>query len=160
MPSIKIDKRDLDIIRLLLGNSRLSAREIARRLGISTGTVQARMARLEANGVIKNYTITLDMEKLGYQFPVIMDIRVSEGKIRDVEGALSKLSNVYAVYDVTGEYDISVIAWFRERSQLDSFIKTVNEMEYVERTNTKLILNIITEGKLSGYIKELGDYLS
>jgi len=160
MPSIKIDKRDLDIIRLLLGNSRLSAREIARRLGISTGTVQARMARLEANGVIKNYTITLDMEKLGYQFPVIMDIRVSEGKIRDVEGALSKLSNVYAVYDVTGEYDISVIAWFRERSQLDSFIKTVNEMEYVERTNTKLILNIITEGKLGGYIKELSDSLS
>lgn len=160
MPTVKIDKRDLDIIRLLLENSRLSAREIARRLGISTGTVQARLARLEAKGVIKNYTITLDMEKLGYQFPVIMDIRVSEGKIRDVERALSKLSNVYAVYDVTGEYDISVIAWFRERSQLDSFIKTVNEMEYVERTNTKLILNIITEGKLSGYIKELGDYLS
>ena len=150
-----IDKRDLEIISLLLENSRVSAREIARRLRLSTGTVQARLKRLEEMGVIKGYTLELNLEELGYQFPVLIDIKVSKGKMRIIEEKLSQMDNVSAVYDITGEYDITVIARFRTRRELDAFIKHLQEMEYIERTNTKLILNVICENKREGYIREM-----
>ncbi len=150
-----IDKRDLEIISLLLENSRVSAREIARRLRLSTGTVQARIKRLEEMGVIKGYTLELNLEELGYQFPVLIDIKVSKGKMRIIEEKLSQMDNVSAVYDITGEYDITVIARFRTRRELDAFIKHLQEMEYIERTNTKLILNVICENKREGYIREM-----
>ncbi len=157
--SVKLDKRDLQIISLLLMNSRVSAREIARRLGLSTGTVQARLKRLEAIGVIKGYTVDLNLEELGYQFPVLIDIKVSKGKMRDIEEKLSQMRNVSAVYDITGEYDITVIARFRTRKDLDAFIKHLQEVEYIERTNTKLILNVICENRREGYIDELNGIL-
>lgn len=148
-----MDKRDLQILSLLEKNSRVSAREIARQLKLSAGTVQARIKRLEELGIIKRYTVSIDLEKLGYVFPVLIDIRVSKGKIREVERELSKYDNVYAVYDITGDYDITILALFRNRSELDDFIKEINEHKYIERTHTRLILNVIAEGKLSGYLR-------
>ncbi len=148
-----VDRRDMQILSMLEKNARLSAREIARRLGLSAGTVQARIKRLEELGVIKGYTVKLDLEKLGYIFPVLIDIRVAKGKIREVEKELSRYDNVYAVYDITGDYDITILALFKSRWELDDFIKDINEHRYIERTHTRLILNVITEGKISGYLK-------
>jgi Lrp/AsnC family transcriptional regulator for asnA, asnC and gidA len=52
---------------------------------------------------------------------------------------------VQAVYDVTGDFDALVIAKFRSRRELDSFVKSLQTIEFVERTETNLILNIIKE---------------
>ena len=156
----ELDRRDLEIMSILLEKSRVSSREIARKMKLSTGTVQARIKRLEEIGVINKYTVDLNMDNLGYRFPVLIDIKVSKGKMRFIEEKLNKMSNVSAVYDITGEYDITVIARFLTRGDLDSFIKKLQEMEYIERTNTKLILNVISENKRLGYIKELLDKIS
>lgn len=155
MNNIDLDKRDLEILSILLNNSRLSAREIARRLRLSTGTVQARIKRLEHIDIIKKYTVDLSMDNLGYQFPVLIDIKVLKGKMKDVEERLSEMSNVSAVYDITGEYDITVIARFLTRQDLDKFIKKLQGFEYIERTHTKLILNVIKENKREGYVEEI-----
>ena len=160
MSNVKMDRRDLDILSILLRKSRMSAREISRRIGLSTGTVQMRIKRLEEMGIIKKYTVDLDMDELGYQFPVLIDIKVSKGMMKAIEDRLSKMPNVSAVYDITGEYDITVIARFINRSDLDSFIKRLQEMEYIERTNTKLILNVISENRRGGYIEELLNKIS
>ncbi len=148
-----VDYRDIQILSILINNSRVSAREIARRLGLSAGTVQARIKRLEELGIIEGYTIKLNLEKLGYIFPVLIDIKVSKGKIRQVEHELSKYDNVYAVYDITGDYDITIFALFKSRWELDDFIKEINEHRYIERTHTRLILNVITQAKVKGFLK-------
>ncbi len=144
---MNLDKRDKQIIRLLIDNSRLSIRKIAEKLGLSPGTVQARLKRLEDLGVIKRYTTLLDYEKLGYNFPVIIDVRVSKGMLFEVEKEIAKHPNVISVYDVTGEYDIAIIAKFKRREDLDAFVKALQKMKYVERTHTRLILNVIVEDK-------------
>lgn len=158
--SEQMDKRDLEILFTLMKNSRLSSREIAKRVKLSTGTVQARIKRLENLGIIKGYTVDLNVDALGYQFPVLIDIKVKGGKIREVSNMISEMPNVYAVYDITGEYDICVIARFRTRKDLDVFIKKLNEHEYVERTHTKLILNIVKENKRDGFLSELLDSIA
>lgn len=156
---MKVDKLDIKILRELISNSRLSSRELARRLGVSVGTIELRRKRLEDSKIIKKYTVDLDLEKLGFIFPVIIDVKVKGGFLREVENELSKYDNVYAVYDVTGEYDITVFAWFRSRGELDVFIKEVQKMEYVDRTHTKLILNIVTQSKREGFIKLLTSFV-
>ena len=82
---------------------------------------------------------------MGYDFPVIIDVRVSEGKLLEVEQEIAKNPHVIAVYDITGEFDVSVYAIFKNRHQLDAFVKNLQKMKYVERTNTKLVLNAITK---------------
>ena len=150
-----VDKLDLKILSILSENSRLSAREISRRLKISVGTVQARLKRLEDLGIIRGYTIDINWEALGYDFPVLIDVKVAKGMLRAVEEEVSKNANVSSVYDITGEYDIAIIAWFRSRSELDDFVKKLQSIEYVERTHTKLILNIISEGVKKGLLNKL-----
>jgi len=150
-----LDKLDLKILFELIRNSRLSSRELSRRLGVSVGTVELRRKRLEDLGIIKSYTLELDLEKLGYIFPVIIDIKVKGGYLREVESILKTYDNVLSIYDVTGEYDITVLAWFRTRGGLDQFIKEVQKIEYIDRTHTRLILNIVAESKKDGFITQL-----
>ena len=144
-----------DIDKILMNNSRLSIRKIARMLKLSPGTVQVRIKRLEDLGIIRKYTIDIDLEKLGYQFPVLIDIKVSGGKLKEVEERLKDEENVSAVYDITGEYDITIIARFRNRHDLDNFVKKLQTLENVERTHTKLILNVVCENSREGYLNEL-----
>ncbi|RLG60487.1 AsnC family transcriptional regulator [Candidatus Geothermarchaeota archaeon] len=146
------DKKDLKILNVLQRDSRSSLRQIAREVGISPATVQTRLKRLEDAGIIKKYTIEIDYDKLGYAFPVLIDVRVSEGKLFEVEREIAKNPHVLAVYDVTGEFDVTVLAKFKSRKELDAFVKSLQKMKYVERTFTRLILNIILERTNIGQI--------
>ncbi len=144
-----IDDKDIKILRALAADSRLSLRKLSREVGLSITSVINRVEKLENRGVIRKYTVELEPTKLGFLLPVIIDIRVSKGRLREVEEAIAKYPNVIAVYDITGDYDVSVIALFRDRFELDRFIKEVQRLKYVERTYTKMILNIIKEDKNS-----------
>ncbi len=157
---MELDRLDLKILSILLREGRISSRELSRRLGVSVGTVEARRKRLEDMGVIRRYTVDIDLERLGYIFPVMIDVKVRGGFLREVEERLASMPNVQAVYDITGEYDITLYAWFRTRSELDSFIKEVQRIEYVDRTHTRLILNIVSEGVKEGYVESLLEGLS
>ncbi len=52
-----------------------------------------------------------------------------------------------AVYDITGEWDSLVIGYFKEREDLNSFIKNVLSMKYIDRTVTHIVLNVVKEEK-------------
>jgi len=140
-----LDKLDFAIINLLKKDARSSSRKIAKILDIAPSTVISRIRKLEKMNIIRGYTITLDYSQLGYNFPVIIDVKVSKGQLFEVEKEIAKNENVIAVYDITGEFDVTVLATFKSRKDLDKFIKDLQRMEYVERTYTKLILNTIKE---------------
>ncbi len=133
------------ILNILLQNSRLSYRAISRKAGVSVATAINRARSMEKSGTIKRHTIQIDYEMLGYDIDVAVFMRVSKGKLLEVEKRLSLYSNVYAVYDITGAFDVLVMARFRNRRELDSFIKRVQTLEYVERTETNLILNKVKD---------------
>jgi DNA-binding Lrp family transcriptional regulator len=139
------DELDRKIIRELLADSRLSYRQIARRIGISPGTVLKRIKRLEGVGIIKYYTVVLDHEKLGYDLAAIIELTISKGKLIDVEKEIAKYRSVLGVYDVTGTTDAIILAKFKTRRELNNFVKKILAMELVERTNTRVILNTIKE---------------
>ncbi|MBI4173776.1 MAG: Lrp/AsnC family transcriptional regulator [Candidatus Aenigmarchaeota archaeon] len=141
-----LDDLDRKIVNALIANSRLSYRQISRKIGVSVVTVMKRARKLEKSGIIKGYTATLDYEKLGYDLQVIIDVRVSKGKLFDVENMIANRANVVTVYDVTGSSDVLLVCRFKTRKQLDDFVKYIQTIPNVIRTHTRLILNTIKEG--------------
>ena len=93
--------------------------------------------------IIKKYTANIDYEKLGYDIPVIIELKITKGKLFEVEKKISKNPNVSFVYDTTGELDATLIARFKTRRAMDNFLKHIQAYDFIERTNTKLILNVI-----------------
>ena len=140
-----MDDLDLKILNILIDNSKQSFRKIASRLGVSAATVLNRIGRMEKEGVIKKYSAMLDYEKLGYDISAIIDVRVSKGKLFEVEGRIAHHPNVQAVFDITGSFDSMIIANFKTRRDLDKFLKKIQAYDFVERTETKLILNRVKE---------------
>jgi len=142
---MKVDATDKKIMNVLLEDSRSSYRRIAKKAGVSLGTVMNRMKKLRESRVIKKSTILVDWEKAGYNIGVLIDVRVGRGRLLEVEKAIAKHPNVFSVYDITGDFDVTIAARFQGREELDNFIKSIQKMAFVERTHTKLILNYIKE---------------
>ena len=63
----------------------------------------------------------------------------------EVQASIAKHPRVYAVYDITGEWDSLVLARFKDREEMDQFIKTVLSQKNIERTSTSLVLNNVKE---------------
>lgn len=145
----EMDGTDRRILDHLQKKGRDSYREIARSLRLSPATVMKRVKRLEASGVIIGYGAFVDLEKAGFNLHVIVDVRVANGKLHQIEGKIAKHPNVLAVYDNTGPFDSTVIASFKKRSTLDRFLKRLQAYDFVERTETKLILNTIQKQGLT-----------
>ncbi|EQD72494.1 Transcription regulator, AsnC-type, partial [mine drainage metagenome] len=131
-----MDELDRSILVELNIDARRSHRELAHRLKISPTTVRHRINRLEAAGVIRGYVPLLDEELLGWDLWAVVRIWISKGRLREVEERLAKDPHAYAIYDVTGDSDALLIGRFRDRRDLDRFVKHVLQDPFVERSNT------------------------
>jgi len=140
-----LDEIDRKLLGELLKDSKRSQRELAKAIGVSTATVINHIGRLESAGVVKDYTVMVDWERLGYELTVIMEITVARGKLIEVQKSISKLHYVCPVYDITGEIDSIAIAKFKNRQELSEFPKALLSMPDIERTNTHVVLNTVKE---------------
>jgi DNA-binding Lrp family transcriptional regulator len=140
-----LDETDVEILKALTFDARLSSRQIAKQCGVSIGTVLSRIKRMENEGIIRGYSALLDHEKLGYELTVVSEITVSKGRLLEVENEIARLPNVCCVYDVTGLIDAVIIAKFKNREELGKFTKRLLTIPFVERTNTHVVLTSIKE---------------
>ena len=138
----EIDKK---IINILVDNSRLSLRQIAKKADVSVATVMHHINKLEKENIIKKYTTKLDYENIGYDLEVMIEVRISKGNILEVIRKIALHPNVFAAYDVTGAFDALILARFPSRRKMDSFLKKIQTYPFVERTETKLILSTFKE---------------
>ena len=143
--SVQLDDLDRKILHWYLIDARLSFRELAHKLGVSTTTVQSRTMKMEKAGIIRGYTGLFDHDKIGFQLTAITEVTVAKGKLIELEKEVAKLPQVLAVYDVTGLTDAMVIAKFKSRDDLSKFTKALLAMPFVERTNTHMVLTTVKE---------------
>jgi len=86
---------------------------------------------------------------------VVIGMRIQKGRLIEIQEKIAKDSRVYAVYDVTGDFDSMIVAKASNRKDLDDLSKNVLSIEGVERSVTHLVLNTVKELPNS-----LPDYLS
>ena len=139
-----MDKIDEKILKNLMVDARLSARQLALKLGMSTVTILSRIRKLEKEKIIRGYTALVDHERLGYDLTAIIEI-IAKKDIIGIEDKLSKIDNVCGVYDITGNTDTVIIAKFKERNELSAFVKSLSSMANVENTITHVVLNTAKE---------------
>lgn len=133
------------ILKNLLVDARLSSRQLAIKLGLSTVTILTRVKKMEQEKIIRGYTAMINHEKLGYDLTAIIEIYTKKGKMVEIEQDISTLENVCAVYDVTGESDSVIVAKFKNREDLSKFVKELSSRPNIDKTVTNVVLNTVKE---------------
>ena len=142
---MQLDDTDRRLLAVLLEDARISQRGLAQRIGVAQGTITNRLRRLEELGVIKGYTVLLEPETIGWTMTVITGLRIEKGSMINVQQNIAADPRVFAVYDVTGDYDSMVLARVRSRKDLDDLTKTVFTLKGVQRSFTQVVLNTVKE---------------
>ena len=103
-----LDKTDLQILRVLQNNSRLTTKELAAKVNLSPTPVFERVKRLEANGYIKKYVAVLDPAKLNRGFVVFCSVKLRRLN-RDIAAEFTRIvreiPEVTECYNISGDYD-------------------------------------------------------
>ena len=104
----KLDKVDLQILRTLQENARLTTKELAARVSLSSTPVFERLKRLENGGYIKKYIAVLDAEKLNQGFVVFCSVKLRRLN-RDIAAEFTRIiqdiPEVTECYNISGSYD-------------------------------------------------------
>jgi len=103
-----LDKTDLQILRILQDNSKLTTKELAAQVNLSTTPVFERLKRLETEGYIKKYIAVLDAEKLNNGFMVFCSVklrRLNRDIAADFTRIIQDIPEVAECYNISGEYD-------------------------------------------------------
>jgi len=140
-----LDELDIKILSLLSEDARKSCRELAEKLDVASGTIYNRVRKMSETGVIKGYIPLLDHAKLGYGLMALILVQVEGQHLTEVEKELAKPAEVVAVYDITGEFDVAVLARFKSQASMNAFIKDTLKIPYIRRTVTNVVLNVVKE---------------
>jgi DNA-binding Lrp family transcriptional regulator len=140
LPMNLTDKDD-HLIALLRSNARLSVSEIARRLSVSRTAAQARLQKLERNGVIQGYSVKLAPEVLEHRVRALVMVKFPPGKRAGIEQALAALPNLASLYSISGAYDLAAVISAATMAKLDSTIDTIGCLEGVDETMSSVILS-------------------
>jgi DNA-binding Lrp family transcriptional regulator len=133
-----IDQRLLDALR---ADARAPTARLARSLGLSRTTVQSRLQRLEANGVIAGYTLRLsETHERGLIHAYVL-MTVSPKRSAAVTVGVRKLPAVRRLQSVSGPYDLIAEVVAPSVAEMDAQIDALGAIEGVERTTSAIVLS-------------------
>ena len=137
-----VDELDARLVGLLTAEPRVGVLEASRRLRVARGTVQARLDRLQARGVITGYGPDIDPAALGYGVTafVTLEIRQAGGHDRVAEG-LTSIAEVLEVHTITGAGDMLCRVVARTNADLQRVIDAIVDVSGVVRASTVIALD-------------------
>ncbi|MDX1635974.1 MAG: Lrp/AsnC family transcriptional regulator [Marinobacter sp.] len=135
-----INSQDRRLLMLLRQNARASVSDLARALNLSRTTVQNRLQRLEANGIIRGYTVVLGGDYAANQVEAHVSIKVIQKLTARTNTALERISQVAQLYSVSGEYDLLAIVQAQSLEELSAVLDDIGNLDGVERTNSAVVL--------------------
>jgi DNA-binding Lrp family transcriptional regulator len=137
-----IDELDGRLIELLGAEPRVGVLEASRRLRVARGTVQARLDRMHARGVITGYGPDLDPAALGYGVMAFVTLELRQAGGHDpVAARLAAIAEVLEAHTITGAGDMLCRVVARSNADLQRVIDAIVELEGVVRTSTVIVLD-------------------
>ncbi len=138
-----LDPLDRDLLRLLLSEPRLGVLETSRRLGIARGTAQARIARLERSGVLRDWAPTVDPARMGFEVLAFATLEVHQGQGRaELERHLRAIPQVLEAHTTTGQGDVLCRIVARDHPDLQRVLDAITASGLVARTSTVIALAV------------------
>lgn len=136
-----LDSKDQNLLALLRSNARASVAELAKQLGVSRATVQSRMSKLEKDGVIRGYTVSLGDNPDAPAVRAHMNIRVDSVREAGLIAALRGIPQVARVHHSTGRWDLIAEIQTDTLSSFNRVIGKIRLLEGVAATETNLLLD-------------------
>lgn len=141
-PRTPVDALDCRILLLLLREPGIGVLGASRRLGVARGTVQARLDRLQARGVLRSMAPDVDPAALGYPVTAFctLEIRQGRGGHAPVVEHLAAIPEVLEAHTITGSGDVLIRIVGRDNADLQRVIDQVVDDTHVTRTSTVISL--------------------
>lgn len=124
--NISLDSIDRKLLATLQENGRLTATELADRVGLTTSPCLRRLRLLEEAGIIRGYTALLDQKKLGLPVSVFVSIKLErqqEDALQKFEAAIRRCPEVLECYLMTGPRDYLLRVVAKDLADYERFVK-------------------------------------
>lgn len=141
MDKSKLDDIDLQILEILIENTRTPYTDIAKKLNIAAGTVHLRVSKIEKAGLISGSSLLLDYKKLGYGFISFVGIYVE--KAHQIKFAIQRLVTIPYVtvaQITTGKFDIFCKIRTKDINHAKNLIFDIENLECVEKTEAMFFI--------------------
>ncbi len=135
-----LDDLDLRLIGLLRDDGRLPTATLARRLGVSRGTVQNRMDRLMRDGVILGFAARLRSEAARGAVRAIVCVELRSADMRAVVAALRRMPDVGRVHSTNGRWDLVAEIDTATLASLDATLTAIRALKAVANSETSILL--------------------
>ena len=133
-----MDSIDREILALLQQNARTPLKTLAERVHLSSPAVGNRIERMEAEGVIEQYTAYLSHEKLGYPILAFINLDLDPTDKVRFYPYIEQCKNVLECNCVTGQYSMLIKVAFANTAELDTFI---GDLQQFGKTNTQIVFS-------------------
>jgi len=142
----RIDEIDERIVALLRENARRSFQDIGERVSLSAPAVKRRVDRLEAEGVIRGYTVTIEPTAFGWHSHAFVEL-YCDGRMAgaEVSAAVSKHPEVEGAYTVAGSPSAILHVRATDTQHLEQALERIRETAGVTRTETQVVLSTLFE---------------
>jgi Lrp/AsnC family leucine-responsive transcriptional regulator len=146
---ISLDGKDLAILKLLQVNARITVKEIAAQIHLSTTPVHERIKRMEENGVIKQYATLLDHNKVKKGLMVICYVSLKQHD-KTAGGKFIKriheLNEVIECYNISGEFDfmLKVVAESMD-AYYDFHVNKLSQADNIGHVQSVFVMGVIKQ---------------
>lgn len=138
----QLDDKDRQLIALLREDARTPTAALARSLGVARMTVVERLKRLEKGGIIAGYTVRLSEEVLRGRMKVHALLRADPKKGEAVVQALHKITQVRAVFSISGIFGYMALIEAESTGEIDSVLDAIGAIPGVEGTQSSIVLSV------------------
>lgn len=146
----RLDPVDLKILKALQENARITTKELAAKVNLSTTPVFERLKRLEKEGYIKKYVAVLDAEKLNLGFEVYCMVKLkqmSRDVARDFTSVIKDVPQVAECYNISGEFDYLLKIMAPDMKSYNEFIINVlGTIDAIGSIQSTFVMNEIKHG--------------
>jgi DNA-binding Lrp family transcriptional regulator len=150
-----VDATDARLLLALAESPRASVLALSERLGLSRNTVQARLAGLEARGVLSSFERRIDPAALGYPLTAFVTVQVVQRALATVATALEAVPEVVEVLGLSGPTDLLVQDVARDADDLYRIAGQLLATDGVERTTTSLVMRRLVEHRLAPLLERI-----
>ena len=136
-----VDQLDARLIGLLRDEPRIGLMEVARRLKVARGTVQARLAKLTERGVIRGFGPELDTHRMGYPLMAFVFLQISQGQLKEAVRVLEEVPEVLEATATSGPSDLLCRIVARDTEHLQDIVNRALSNPAIRRTTSYIALS-------------------
>ncbi|MGX7681170.1 Lrp/AsnC family transcriptional regulator [Jatrophihabitans sp. DSM 45814] len=143
--SRELDALDVAILSTLKSAPRAGYLELSRMLQVSRATVQARLERLEQDGVVTGYGPDIDLARAGYPVLAFATLEIAQGRLDEVTAAMAAIPSVVEAYATTGPGDVHCRLAAESHEDLQRVLIEVSQIPGVARSTSVVALTRLVE---------------